>query len=405
MDEPIKAQEVMGAVNALRKKLETVGKDSPEFKEIQGKVEKALKSYDDLVQKQTLKFQQDEKDKKELNDRIKDLEKEVAKGPVTVTGKNYKESAEYKSLQKFVVGGFNPLSADEVKTLRSDIDTAGGYLSTPEMDIEIVKTIEEKSPIRSIARVKTIGAKQLNIPKRTAIPTATYEGEAEQNQTGESTYGSETLTAHRLTVTIPYTNDMLIDTNFDLINEINGDVGEAYAVREGNRTVLGSGVKQPEGYTINAAVVAAVFTTSTSGAIVADDMINLTGRLKIGYNPIFVFNRQTLAILRTLKESGGAYIWHGGVSQLTGQAGSIPNTIAGERYVIMQDMAVVAANSLSVAYGDFNQGYRIVDRSGMTIIRDDVTQARNAIINLTFHRYTTGQVILSEAIQLMKTKA
>jgi hypothetical protein len=40
----------------------------------------------------------------------------------------------------------------------------------------------------------------------------------------------------------------------------------------------------------------------------------------------------------------------------------------------------------------------------MVIVRDEVTAARNAIIKLTFHRWNTGQVVLSEAFKLLQTK-
>ena len=35
-----------------------------------------------------------------------------------------------------------------------------------------------------------------------------------------------------------------------------------------------------------------------------------------------------------------------------------------------EDMPDVAANSLSIAFGDFKRGYLVVDRAGMTVLRD-----------------------------------
>jgi HK97 family phage major capsid protein len=71
----------------------------------------------------------------------------------------------------------------------------------------------------------------------------------------------------------------------------------------------------------------------------------------------------------------------------------------------MQDMPSVAANSLSLVYADFMRGYTIIDRTGLQVIRDDVTRKKNNIIELTFHRYNHGQVVLPEAFKLLKTKA
>ena len=67
-------------------------------------------------------------------------------------------------------------------------------------------------------------------------------------------------------------------------------------------------------------------------------------------------------------------------------------------------MPDIASGALPVIYGDFKRGYTITDRTGLVIIRDDLTQARQAIILLTFHKYTTGQVVLDEAFKALLIK-
>jgi HK97 family phage major capsid protein len=54
-----------------------------------------------------------------------------------------------------------------------------------------------------------------------------------------------------------------------------------------------------------------------------------------------------------------------------------------------------------VVFGDLMRGYEIYDMMGMNVVRDDVTQAKNAITLWTFRRYLTGRVILPEAIGIM----
>jgi HK97 family phage major capsid protein len=280
-----------------------------------------------------------------------------------------------------------------------DTGTAGGYLTTTEMDTMIIKTITEMSAVRQVARVKSTSKKTIEIPKRTGIPVATYEGEAAQGPVDQSVYGNEQLTAYRLTVTVPFTMDLLNDSSFSLENEINADVAEAFAFGEGNKFVLGTGSKQPEGFLVNADIISDTATSETSATITGDDLLLLTGELKVGYNAMYAFNRKTLAFLRTLKGSDGHYLWQASL------APNVPNTIAGEPYIQFQDMPDIAASSKSIIYGDFLRGYTITDRTGMVIIRDDVTQKRNAIIELTFHKWNTGQVVLSEAFKLLTTKS
>jgi HK97 family phage major capsid protein len=396
--------EVKEAVDAIRDTVEKYGVESPQFKEMEQKVadvlEKDEKHHTELMAKQA----ETEKKALEMEEQLKDLELEVAKAAFA-PGVNHKEQPEYKALNAWFKGGDDAIDIEqhkmlrESKTMRMDDNTAGGYLTTTEMDNMIIKKITEISPVRRYARVRTVSKKTLEIPVRTQILEANYEGEAEQNAESESKYGSEQLTTHRLTVTVPFTLDLLGDSNFDLENEIQGDATEAFAFKEGNKFVLGNGVKQPEGILINADVVASKYTTAGSGTISGDDMLLITGELKQGYNPMYGFNRKTLAFLRTLKGTDNHYLWQASL------APGAPNTIAGEPYDVFQDMPDIAVGNLPVIYGDFLRGYTITDRTGMMMIRDDTTLASKAIVKVTFHRWNTGQVVLAEAMVPMEIKA
>lgn len=412
-------QEVSEAITALQESVKKLGTEAPEFKTLQEKVEAALVDFDEKNQKLTLEHQKslnEEIEKREaIEEQVKDLELAVAKGPSS-PGTNYKEMGEYKALNNwFRFGDGMPVEEvklllpakddPELKTLRTDILTGAGYLTFPEFDTEIIKQIIEISPMRSIAQVKSIGRKTLTGPTRTSIPTAAYEGEAEEGTDSQSAYGNETLTAHRLTFSTPFTRDQLADSRFDLMSEIQNDALEAFAQKEGNKFVLGTGAKQPEGFLINAGVAANTTTSTVTGSLAAIDLITMSGELKVGYNPIYTMNRQSLAKIRGLQDGSGAFIFQAGLGRNDRQPGSFPATVAGAPFVIMQDMAIFANGSLSVAYGDFRKAYRIIDFIGMEMIRDEFTNKKKAIIEVTFHRWNDGQVILSEAIRLLLTKS
>jgi HK97 family phage major capsid protein len=392
-------QEALGAVKALRETVEKYGADSAQFKSMVDTTTQALEKQEKANQEFTSKLAEEQKSALELKERIDGLELELSRKGTTQTGANHKETEEYKAMQAYVQKGVEQLSIEQKNTLRTDIGTQGGYLTMPELDSMIIKKITEISPMRQYARVRTVGSKTLSIPTRTAIPVATYEGEAAAGGESNSFYGQETLTAYRMTVTVPYTYDQLIDSQFDIESEIMSDVAEAFAFTEGAKFVNGSGAKQPEGFLANADVAANFRLSSTSGVITGDDVLLLSGDLKVGYNPMYAMNRQTLAFLRTLKGStNDHYLWQVGLGPTQ------PNTLAGAPYAIMQDMPSIAANSLSLVYADFARGYTIIDRTGLMVIRDELTRKKNNIIELTFHRYNHGQVVLSEAFKVLKTK-
>jgi HK97 family phage major capsid protein len=318
------------------------------------------------------------------------------------SNENFKESPEYKAMNDLCRYGYSRISEEQKQLLRTDSGVEGGFLLSPtELDSSITKTITEIDPIRSISRVRTIASKSLEVPIRNVIPVAAYEGEAETGTDSVPNYAAETLTPFRQTYTTPITIDMLQDSAFDMEAEIAMEAGEAFGFGEGAAFVNGSGFKEPEGFLQNANVIAGAITGGGPfNSANAGDLSVLTGELKVGYNPVYVFNRGTLALIRSFRgdaaaagDGAGQFLWNPGLN------GPVANTIHGFPYVVSQSMPDSdTPGNLAVAFGDFRRGYTIVDRTGMSVVRDDVTAKRRAIVEFTMNRWNTGQVTLSEAI-------
>jgi len=394
MTKEVTIQEVKEAVGALQTMVESKAGIN---QEVLDKINTTLDAHEVKNQELITQLKSAEDKETEFKERMDVLETELARAGSTGKKDNYKEQPEYKALNEMAKMGIEVLSQEHKASLRTDNDTSGGYLVPVEMDNLITKKIIEISGIRAIARVRTIGSKSLEMPIRNTIPSATYEGESEEGGDSQSAYDNETITAFRQTFTTPITKDMLMDSAFDMEAEILGDAAEAFASGEGNGFVVGTGAKTPEGFLVNSDVVAAARNTTSSGTIDPEDVILLTGDLKVGYEPVYVMNRTTLAFLRTLKSTTGQFLWQPGMN------GPVANTLNGFPYVLAPDMPDIAANSLSIAFGDFRRGYTIVDRTGMSVIRDELTLKKKAIVEFTMNRWNTGQVTLPEAIKLLKT--
>ena len=392
-------QEVKEAVDALQEEVKKV-KPDPEVME---KINKTLDAQEEQNQKMLADIEASKKREEEWKERIDAMEAEMARSGGPGDGKNYKEADEYKALNKFCQFGEN---IEEKAMLRTDNDTTGGFLVISEMDNTIVKNITEIDQMRTVCRVRTVSGKTLEVPRRKTNIAAQYEGEGEEGGEDTETYGLETMTPFRQSVTIPITQDMLMDSSFDMESEIMMDASEAFAYGEGNGFIAGSGHKQPEGIISNADLQNAARETEAANAISAEDMILLTGDLKVGYNPVYMLNRRTLAILRTKRadavsagDASGGFLWQPGLN------GPVSNTINGFPYVIMPSMPDINNNAYSVAFGDFRRGYTIIDRTGTSVVRDNLTKKKQAIIEFTIHRWNTGRVILPEAIKLLKVKS
>jgi HK97 family phage major capsid protein len=125
-------------------------------------------------------------------------------------------------------------------------------------------------------------------------------------------------------------------------------------------------------------------------------LIDLEYALKAGYrqNASFVMNRKTQAVLRKLKDDSGNYLWQPAATA-DGRA-----TLLGFPLVEAEDMPDIAANALSIAFGDFKRGYLIVDRQGVSMLRDPYS-AKPYVLFYTTKR-VGGGVQNFEAIKLLK---
>ena len=108
-------------------------------------------------------------------------------------------------------------------------------------------------------------------------------------------------------------------------------------------------------------------------------------------------HRKTQSTVRKFKDSAGNYLWQ-------------PPAVACGHASLMtfavreaEDMPDIAANSYSIAFGDFNRGYLVVDRAGVTVLRDPYT-AKPYVLFYTTKR-VGGGVQDFDSIKLMKFAA
>jgi HK97 family phage major capsid protein len=302
---------------------------------------------------------------------------------------------EKAAYENFFIKGANRLNETEMKYLRTDSNVDGGYLVPVEQSSEIIKKITEYSDIRAFAKVRTLNAKTLRLSTRSSLLTGGWAGEGETGLTSNSTYGREELVAKKLTVSSAITVEELQDATPNMIREIYSDVLEAFQELEGLAFVSGDGSKKPEGFMYNTDITS--INSGDASLLTFDSLIKVTGQLKKGYNPIYGFNRRTLADIRTMKDGAGAYIWQAG-----NLAAGVPNSLAGTSYAIFEDMPDIGAGLYPVIYGDFYKGYLIGDRAGLSVVRDEVTLKKEGKVEFTFMKRLDAQVVLPEAFKKIK---
>lgn len=292
-------------------------------------------------------------------------------------------------------------------------DPDGGYL-VPEEKVSnrIITRVFETSNLRALATVEQIGGKELEIPRD--------EGEfGYGGWVGETTAPSETTTsqvglskifAHEMFAEPRVTQNMLEDAGLDIEAWVANKVGDKLGRIEATAFFTGTGVNQPrglltyagwatssaDGHLENGKIEQIVSGAATT--VTADAIYNLVFSLKDYYlpNANFLMKRLTVRDILKLKDGQGNYLWqHGDVK--TGQ----PATLLNHAVIRAEDMPTLAASSLSVAFGDYKQAYTIVDRLGITMLRDNLTA--KPYVKFYTRRRVGGDVVNFEAVKLMFT--
>jgi HK97 family phage major capsid protein len=371
------------------------GESSAYNEEKLSKIEAKLDSYEEMNQKLTIAEQNAE----QIKEQVSKIETMVTRPD---SGFESKQVDEYlNAFDRYCRKGLDGLQPDEKKALTVSNDSTGGYLAPPEYVRELLKTITEISPIRSIARVRSTGARSIQIPKRDGQFAAQWVSESgTRSETTGYTVGLEELPAHEMYALVDISEQDLEDTVFDLEAEMQSEFAEQFAKAEGTAFVSGNAVGKPQGF------MDATITEVNSGsaaAVTGDGLISLVHNIKSDYtrNGTFVFNRATLASIRKLKDTAGQYVFQPGMML----GGNMVNTILGHPYVEATDMPSEGSNTYPVAFGDFRRAYMIVDRVNLAVLRDPFTQATTGNVRYIARKRVGGQVIQSEAINKLKCSA
>lgn len=195
---------------------------------------------------------------------------------------------------------------------------------------------------------------------------------------------------------IPVTSELMADSAYDVAGLIASQTGELVGRIVNEDLTKGTGVAMPFGVVSSAGVG---LTGATAAKIDADDLIDLQYSVGVQYHQgaKFMLNQNTLAKIRKLKNAEGDYIWIQGF-------GATPNTVLGHEYAINSEMADIATNSLSVAFGDFKKGYTVRQIGNPSLKRaDELGLGNDEILFILYARYA-GNVMDPNAIKVLKTK-
>lgn len=352
----------------------------------------------------------------EVRNRLDDIESRAQRAGGFGGGQSESDIAAAEHKQGFEnffrKGKDEGLSDLERKALNITTPTEGGHAVPEQLDRDIHDLIVEISPFRQVASVVQVGTSDYKKLVNTRGAASGWVGEtAARPETASPNLQEIAPPVGEIYANLFATQHMLDDAFFDVEAFIRDNLAIEFAQKEGAAFINGDGVNKPKGFlteTITneddgvrafgslqyvATGVSGGFAAAPDGGDVLIDVVHKTKRMHRMLG-VWLMNKTTMGEVRKLKDTDGAYLWRPGLER------GMASTLIGHAVEEMEDMPDVAADSYSIAFGNFKAGYKVVDRMGTRMLRDPYTNKPY----VTF--YTTkrvgGKTIDSEAIKLVK---
>jgi HK97 family phage major capsid protein len=308
-----------------------------------------------------------------------------------------------KAMNQYLRSGDDyPLKNMETKFSSAMVDTDGGFfISRGAIDM-VNSGISAYSPMRNISSVTNISGDALEIVEDFDEAYSGWVQETElRAETKTPTINKKVILVNELYAQPKATQKLIDDAYIDIEEWLAGKLIDAFTRMENVSFISGDGVGKPKGilsydHGIGTNKVEQILTGRT-GSFSADNIFKLFYSLKENFaiKGKFLMNRATVQLCRTLKDAvSGQYLWNYGLE------GGEAQTLLGCPLVTVADMPAPNNSSLSVAFGDFEAGYQIVDRQGVSVLRDPFTE--KPFVKFYATKRVGGGILNGNAIKLLK---
>lgn len=297
----------------------------------------------------------------------------------------------------------------EVKTLVTGINPDGGYFTLPDRRTDISVTQEfETSPMRAIANIITTGTNEIEIPidDNTGISGGWVGEIASRPATDTPQVGLKKIPVHEQYANPKISQKMLDDAFFDIEAWLSNKTNDILTRTENTAFVVGNGSLKPRGFldypnwttpkTYQRDALEQI-ASGVAGAVAADGLRKLQGALKEFYQggASFLCQRDTFTDISLLKDGNGRYLLNERMLP-----DGVDIRLLGKPLRFADDMAAIAGDSLSIAYGNFNMSYTIADRMGIRVLRDPFSS--KPLIEFYTIKRVGGDVTNYEGIKIQK---
>jgi HK97 family phage major capsid protein len=311
------------------------------------------------------------------------------------------DSLETRAFMRYLRNGY-PDDKLEARALSNAGDGDGGFLIPQQFEAEVIKGAYDIAALRPYCQVGSTSRDVVVIPKLSLVQ-ATWGGQKFNKQ--DINAGVERISVWPLRALVPVHNDTLADSAVNLQSEITQMFQQAVAEAEDYAFAVGAGDDSPQGMfthktiqtnSIKTGVAADISDAGNNGVYI---MFEAMYKLKAKYrrDAVWIMNSNTEAKARSLKDSAGAYyFWEPPMA-----VGAAP-TLKGKPIAVAEGSPDIGANKYPIAYGSPKWGYKIRDRQGVVVQRDESVYREQDMTGFFMKKRTGGQVVLAEAFVAIK---
>lgn len=302
----------------------------------------------------------------------------------------------------------NNVSAEQAVQIRNAMSTTttteGGFTVPSEIASMVIDKLKAFGGMREVSSILST-ATGVNMNWPTSDGTADVGAIVGQNtavNSADITFGTIGLNPFYYTsnaIALPL--ELIQDSAVDVVAYVVDRLATRIARIQNTHFTVGAGTTLPDGVIPKAATGKTGITGQTL-TVIYDDLVDLKHSVNRAYrgNARFMLNDLSVAVVSKLKDTAGRPIWVPSV------VAGAPDTLCGHPVAINDDMAVMAANAASIAFGDFSK-YTIRDVAGTTQMRrfDDSAYALKNQVGFCGWTRSGGNLLDTAAVRVYKNSA
>ncbi|CAB4163421.1 COG4653 Predicted phage phi-C31 gp36 major capsid-like protein [uncultured Caudovirales phage] len=312
-----------------------------------------------------------------------------------------------EGLAIYMRNGFN-VEGDKLQAVRNAMSTTttteGGFTVPSLIASMVIDRLKAYGGMREVATpMPTDGGNDINFPGSDGTSdVGEIVGQNSGATNGDIVFSNTLLKPFYYSskkIAIPL--ELIQDSGIDIVAYVLDRLATRIARIQNTHFTVGTGTTQPDGV-IPRATLGKTGTTGQTLTVIYDDLVDLKHSVNRAYrrNAKFMMNDLSVAVVSKLKETTGRPIWE------TSLVPGTPDTLLGFGVVVNDDVATMAANAKSIAFGDFSK-YYIRDVNNTTQIRrfDDSAFALNNQVGFCGWQRSGGNLLDVQAVKYYANSA